>query len=195
MSNELIIEQSRMSYVDIPAIIGGAALALALSLVLANFGATIGLAFADDYDWSRENAMETMIAMGLWTLWVQVLASFAGGYLAGRMRRPVAGATAHERDIRDGAHGLLVWAFGTVAVAVGMGLASALAALVNTPEAASAVEQTQDVLDREHNVAIIMAFITASSALVAAVASWWAGTKGGDHRDRAVDHSRYVAFR
>ena len=42
----------------------------------------------------------------------------AGGYLTGRMRRRFHDATEHESDVRDGAHGLLVWAGALVVGAI-----------------------------------------------------------------------------
>jgi hypothetical protein len=61
------------------------------------------------------------IVSGLWFLWVAITSFGAGGYLAGRLRRPAPGASLDEVEVRDGAHGLLVWATGTI-------LAAALAA-------------------------------------------------------------------
>jgi hypothetical protein len=193
MARELLAEQSRISYVDLPAILGGAILAVAISLVLVNFGAAIGLSVPHEYHAEGKNAWVGIIAVGLWGIWVQVLASMAGGYLAGRMRRPVAGSQDHEREIRDGAHGLLVWATGTIAVAIALGLSAALMALTNEPHIA-VPEKTPDTLQMEHNATIIFAFITASTSLIAAVTSWWAATRGGDHRDNAVNHSHYISF-
>lgn len=194
MAEELLIEQAKMSYVDLPAIIGGAVLAIAISLVLVNFGAAVGLAFPHVYHAEGENAWAGIVVVGLWGIWVQILAAFAGGYLAGRMRRPMAGSQDHEREIRDGAHGLLVWATGTVAVAIALGLSAAFMALANDPDVTTS-EKTSGILQMERNAAIIFAFIIASTSLVAAVASWWAATMGGEHRDNAIDHSRYVSFR
>lgn len=193
MINEQTLEQSRISYVDLPAIIGGAVLALAISLVLFNFGNAIGIVMPHEYHWDGANAWAGIIAIGLWGLWVQILASMTGGYLAGRMRRPIAGAAEHEREIRDGAHGLLVWALGTVAVAIGVGITAAIGALA-VDHAAVVADKTPEMLNKEHNAAVISAFITSSTCLVSAVASWWAATKGGEHRDRNVDHSHYVSF-
>jgi hypothetical protein len=42
----------------------------------------------------------------------------AGGYLTGRLRRRFNDATEHESDVRDGAHGLIVWAGGLVVSAI-----------------------------------------------------------------------------
>lgn len=198
MATEYINEQTRISYVDVPAILGGTMVALAISLILAHFGATLGLAASYEVERTGTTAIVAIMVSGLYMLWVQVMASMAGGYLAGRMRRPVAGASAHERDIRDGAHGLIVWATGTVAVTIAVALVAAFAALVPEIDITPVVpetERTQDMIDTERNTAIILAFITASVSLVSGVVSWWAATKGGDHRDNAVDHSHYVKFR
>ena len=57
----------------------------------------------------------------------------AGGYLTGRMRRRFNDATEHESDVRDGAHGLLVWAGALVIgaiIAVG-GIGAAVSAVGN----------------------------------------------------------------
>ena len=163
------------SYVDVPAVLGGTMLALAISLVLTNFAAALGLSFIEDTHWNgdqawtRDEAIAGVIAGGLWIVWTQVTASMLGGYIAGRLRRPISTDRDHEREIRDGAHGALVWATGTVAVAIAIGFASAIAAL-NEPGAAAPRQLT----DSEHNAAIILAFITAASALVSGVAAWWA---------------------
>jgi hypothetical protein len=49
--------------------------------------------------------------------------------------------------------------------------------------------------DQARRMAVLMGFITVVSLLISAVAGWWAATKGGDHRDQAVDHSRYFTWR
>ncbi len=62
------------------------------------------------------------IASGLWFIWVAITSIGAGGYLAGRLRRPVGGSNADERETRDGAHGVLV---GVTSALVGAVLATA----------------------------------------------------------------------
>jgi hypothetical protein len=49
--------------------------------------------------------------------------------------------------------------------------------------------------DKARRMAVLMAFITAASLLISALASWWAATKGGDHRDNAIDHSAHIRIR
>jgi hypothetical protein len=101
-------------YVDWPAILAGAVLAAAISLVLLTFGTAIGLTAVSAEPGEGVSLLWLGIASGLWFVWVTVTAFAAGGYLAGRLRRPFADATPDEIETRDGAHGLLVWATGAL---------------------------------------------------------------------------------
>jgi hypothetical protein len=105
------------SYVDWPAIISGILLASAISIVFISFGSAIGLNFID-FDGEGASPIWVAIAAASWFLWVQISSFMAGGYLAGRMRRRHFDATEHESDVRDGAHGLLVWAGAAVLGAI-----------------------------------------------------------------------------
>lgn len=113
------------SYVDWPAIIAGVVLASAISLVLLSFGSAIGLSFVNFHAGKDVLPVWVAIAAGTWLLWVQVSSFMAGAYLTGRMRKRHGDATEHEVDVRDGAHGLLVWGgalvLGAVIAAGGIG--------------------------------------------------------------------------
>lgn len=131
---DVVIEPSqaeRASYVDWPAIIAGIVLASAISILLLTFGAALGLSFADFRAGEDVAPIWIAIAAALWLLWVQVSSFMAGGYLTGRLRRRHANATEHEVDVRDGAHGLLVWAGALVlgALIAASGLGTAVTAL------------------------------------------------------------------
>ena len=122
------------SYVDWPAVIAGIVLASAISLVLLAFGSAIGLSFADFNASEDVNPVWIAIAAASWLLWVQISSFMAGGYLTGRLRRRFNDATEDESDIRDGAHGLLVWAGALVVgaiIAVG-GIGAAVSAVGDT---------------------------------------------------------------
>jgi hypothetical protein len=106
------------SYVDWPAILAGAILASALSFVLLTFGSAVGLSMVSPEPGEGVSLRWVTIAGGVWLVWVAVSSFAAGGYLAGRMRRRVADATADETETRDGAHGVLVWATGALVGAV-----------------------------------------------------------------------------
>lgn len=122
------------SYMDWPAIFAGAALAAAISLVLITFGAALGLSLTSAHEGQSAPLFWIAVIGGLWLMWVQVSASLAGGYLAGRMRRRHGDASEYESDIRDGSHGLVVWAVAT--------LVAGLLAYSGTMGAATAVGQT-----------------------------------------------------
>jgi hypothetical protein len=111
-------EGETRSYVDWPAIIAGVVLASAISIVLLTFGSAIGLGFADFRARSGVSPIWVAVAATSWLLWVQISSFMAGGYLTGRLRRRIGDATPHEVDVRDGAHGLLVWAGALVVGAV-----------------------------------------------------------------------------
>lgn len=100
------------SYVDWPAIFAGAVLSLAISFLLLTFGSALGLSFGDNP--RQDFGFGVVLAAGLWLLWVQSSACIAGGYLTGRLRRRKHDATEEESDVRDGAHGLVVWALGVL---------------------------------------------------------------------------------
>jgi hypothetical protein len=102
------------SYVDWAAILAGTVFALAISFVLITFGAGLGLSLTSPYRGEGVSAAWIAIAAGIWFAWVMVTAFGAGGYLAGRMRSRVGDATADEVSVRDGTHGLMVWATGAV---------------------------------------------------------------------------------
>ena len=100
-----------LDFIDWGAIFAGAILASAVAILFLAFGSALGLSLTSAYPWRGLPATGLVIAGALWVLWVQVSCFFAGGYLAGRLRRRVdAAATPHEVEVRDGSHGLLVWA-------------------------------------------------------------------------------------
>lgn len=134
-----IIEQpantrDQSSYVDWPAIFAGIVLATAISLVLISFGSAIGLNLIDLNDRGSVSPIFIGIAAASWFLWVQISSFMAGGYLTGRLRRRYFDATEDESDLRDGAHGLLVWGGSAIlgaVIAVG-GIGAAASAVGNT---------------------------------------------------------------
>jgi hypothetical protein len=138
------------SYVDWPAIFAGILLASAISVVLISFGSAIGLNFLD-FDGDGASPIWIGIAAASWFLWVQISSFMAGGYLTGRLRRRHFDATEHESDVRDGAHGLLVWAgaavLGTIIAIGGIGAAVSTAGNVvatATNAASNAADVTVD---------------------------------------------------
>lgn len=173
-------------------IFSGAAAACAISIVLMQFGSIAGLSTDTPLRGEGSLASWGVIATGIWLLWVQLLASLAGGYIAGAMRSPTEYLSAHENEMRDGIYGLTTWAISTVGVfiVVSLGAAAATYAEIHTPTNEIADELT----DNEQNAAIIFAFGAGATSLLSAVAAWWAAVKAGDHRDKKTDFSQNLSF-
>jgi hypothetical protein len=112
----------RIGYVEWGPVIAGAIAAAALALVLHAFALAIGLSVSSTAPTWRDASFALVLLSGLYVV-LAALASYGlGGYLAGLMR---ARLTSREgADLRDGLHGLLVWAFATLLTAV-IGLATA----------------------------------------------------------------------
>ena len=136
------LARSLPSAVDWAAIIAGGVLATAISFILITFGSAIGLSLTSPYEGSGRSLTFLAAAAGLWVVWVQISSFIAGGYLTGRLRRRLPDATAHEVEVRDGCHGLLVWALG---VLVGATLAASVAGSVAGTGAAVVSAATQAI--------------------------------------------------
>lgn len=142
-------------YVDWGAIAAGVFISLAVSSVFLAFGSAIGLSVTSFQPSASAPVVGIVIAAGLWLLWVQISSFIGGGYVAGRMRRRIGDAKAHEVEMRDGAHGLIVWA---VNIVIGAALATWLAlagvsGAIGTASNAGAMDYYTDKLMRSDAVA------------------------------------------
>ena len=142
------------SYVEWGAVAGGAVAALAVGLVLLNFGTAIGLASVSPFTSTATGLKAVGVGAAFWFLLVTVWSFALGGYLAGRLRHRWNDATPNEVEFRDSAHGLLVWALAVLVGAVlatsgltaaSKGLAGAAGSLASTSDPISA---TSDLLLR-----------------------------------------------
>ncbi len=125
-------------YVDWGAVAAGVFISLAVSSVFLAFGSAIGLSVTSFHPSQSAPVIGIVIAAGLWLLWVQISSFIGGGYVAGRMRRRLGDGKAHEVEMRDGAHGLIVWA---VNIVIGAALATWLT-LAGVSGAVSTVSNT-----------------------------------------------------
>lgn len=114
--------------VDWRSIFAGALAAAAIGALLFAFGSALGLSLTSARPYSGIGATGLSILAAIWFCLVNVIAFAVGGYVAGRMRVPMTevvdgekgrsrSSVGVERNFRDGAHGLLVWAVGTLLAA------------------------------------------------------------------------------
>lgn len=174
-----------VSYIEWSSIIGGTVLALAISLILAQFSSLFGLeVFSPEQGDDKTRWM--VILTCIWLFWMQLISSMAGGYLAGRMRAPIADVTNDEAEVRDGTHGLLVWALGTVIAVAAAAVGSFWASLVQVPADIAQHKEIAENLTK--NAGIIFGFSTAAGSFVSAAAACYMAIRGGNHRD---EHARF----
>jgi hypothetical protein len=117
------------------AVIAGAFVAAALSLILLALGAGLGLSSVSP--WSNIGASASTIHRTaiIWLAVMEVISSSLGGYIAGRLRVKWASIHTDEVYFRDTAHGFLAWC---VALVVTVGLLSSAATFMVGGAAAGA---------------------------------------------------------
>src|SRR5712672_4636635 len=109
---------SSLAGVSWPAIVAGAVVACALTLVLLAFGTGLGLSVVSPWSGSGVSATTFKIGTGLYLIVIAMLSSSIGGYIAGRLRTRWTGVHSDEVYFRDTAHGFIAWAFASVLGAV-----------------------------------------------------------------------------
>ena len=129
-SRTSVNNEANSSGVSWAAVIGGGFVTAALSLILLALGAGLGLSSVSP--WSNIGASSSTIGSAaiLWLIFMQIISSSMGGYLAGRLRTKWANIHTDEVYFRDTAHGFLAWAVALVITAAF--LASAAASMVGT---------------------------------------------------------------
>lgn len=111
-----------ISAVSWSAILAGAAVASAVSLLLLVLAAGLDLASFSLATLRRGSAALTVMA-AITLIVTQWIASGLGGYITGRLRTRWTGTHTHEVFFRDTAHGFITWAVATLFMAVGLGSA------------------------------------------------------------------------
>jgi hypothetical protein len=117
LAGEASPRESPRSVMSWGAIIGGAVVAAAVSLILIALGAGFDLASVSPWSGSGASTTAFTAMTAIWFIVIQWLASAFGGYLTGRLRTRWVNTHAHEVFFRDTAHGLVTWALATVLAA------------------------------------------------------------------------------
>lgn len=96
------------------AIIAGAVVAVAASLILLALGSGLGFAAVSPWPDHGVSAATFTVTTAIWLIVTQWISAGLGGYLAGRLRTRWIGTHSHEVLFRDTAHGLVTWAVATI---------------------------------------------------------------------------------
>jgi hypothetical protein len=107
--------ETATSYVQWGAVIAGALVAAAVSLILITFGVSLGLSvFSSTPTW-RDSSAALAIASGIYLLLTALVSYGVGGYVAGRLRERWNPSASNEVvEFRDGTHGVVAWAIAVV---------------------------------------------------------------------------------
>lgn len=138
LPREYQARESSASAVAWPAVLAGALVAVAATILLVALGSGLGLSSVSLWSGSNPSLTTFSVMAAIWLIVVQWLASGLGGYVTGRMRVKWAGVHAHEVFFRDTANGLLAWAVASIVV-VGFTVAAGSAALSGATNAVSTV--------------------------------------------------------
>jgi hypothetical protein len=96
------------------AVIGGAFVAAAFSLILLALGTGLGLSAVSPWSNVGASASSVGAAAIVWLIFIEIVASALGGYLTGRLRTKWALVHTDEVYFRDTANGFLAWAVALV---------------------------------------------------------------------------------
>jgi len=127
MVDTVIVENETVptSAISWPAVLAGAFVTGAFSLLLLALGSGIGFSAFNPWSPRTIDSLRGATFAGIFFAATAMIASALGGYITGRLRRLWNGAV-HPNEVvfRDTAHGLVTWAVATVATAAVLGSAS-----------------------------------------------------------------------
>ncbi len=178
-TDEATPRESSVSAVTWSAILGGAVVSAATTLILSALGFGVGLAAASPWPYHGLSPRAFTVSTAIWLIVVQWISSAAGGYLTGRLRTKWVGTHTHEVFFRDTAHGFITWAVATLIGAAVLG--SAASSLLGSVSDAAAAAGANAQIDER--AAATVAIYTALSMIIGAFISCVAAALGGHQRD------------
>jgi hypothetical protein len=131
------LAESPQSAVSWGAILCGAVVAAAVSLILLALGSAMNLASISPWAGVGASVTTFTVMTAIWFIVTQWVAAGVGGYLTGRLRTKWVSLHTHEVFFRDTAHGFVTWAVATL-VSVAFVAATALSLLSSGAHASGA---------------------------------------------------------
>jgi hypothetical protein len=106
--------ENHLSAVSWSAVVAGAFVTAALSLILLSLGTGLGLSSLSFWGNTSQSASRVGTSAILWLIFNEIVSSAMGGYLAGRLRGRWLSIHNDEVYFRDTVHGLLVWSVAVI---------------------------------------------------------------------------------
>ncbi|ESQ83841.1 hypothetical protein AEAC466_10955 [Asticcacaulis sp. AC466] len=106
--------ESSASGIHWTSILGGASVAIAISLILLPLGAALGFASFSVFNLTKASLITFSAGWAIWLVVTQWISSGVGGYIAGRLRVKWADTHSDEVFFRDTAHGFIAWSVATI---------------------------------------------------------------------------------
>ncbi|WP_297489935.1 hypothetical protein [Acidocella sp.] len=126
------------SAVNWGAVFAGGVSAAAIAAILSIFGAGLGLASVSPWRGEGVSVGAFTALAAIWLIIVQWVASFVGGYMAGRLRTKYTAIHTDEVFFRDTAHGFLAWALSVLFMVAALGAAGGTGAASGAKAASDA---------------------------------------------------------
>jgi hypothetical protein len=117
-------ETAPVAVISWPAVLAGAAVAAAFSLMMLALGSGLGFSAFSPWSTHTVDTLRGATFAGIYLAATATLASALGGYITGRLRRLWSNVHSDEVVFRDHAHGLVTWAVATLAAACLLGSAT-----------------------------------------------------------------------
>jgi hypothetical protein len=120
------------------AVFAGGVSSAAVAVILGIFGAGLGLASVSPWRGEGVSVAGFTVLAAIWLIIVQWVASFVGGYMAGRLRTKYVAVHTDEVFFRDTAHGFLAWALSVLFMVAALGAVGQSGATAGAGAAAAA---------------------------------------------------------
>jgi hypothetical protein len=138
VEEEAVEAPGNVSAVSWGAVFAGGVSAAAVAAILGVFGAGLGLASVSPWRGHGVSIAGFTVLAAIWLIIVQWVASFVGGYMAGRLRTKYVAVHTDEVFFRDTAHGFLAWALSVLFMVAALGAAGQDSSGAGAAAAASA---------------------------------------------------------
>lgn len=180
------------------AVLAGAVVTAALTLLLLSLGVGLGMSVVSPWSGSGVSATTFKIGTGIYLIVIAMIASGLGGHITGRLRHRYSGIHDNEVYFRDTANGFVAWAVATVvgaaflASAANGAIGMTTSAAAHTGSSAQAMPYVDRLLRVDSTKTAAQPVTSGSERGSRAELERLLGASLRDHKDMAPDDRTYV---